>query len=280
MPTHAILPVQCPGDVPANGTAECPEPLCLCRALPHTGRSQRIASEGVTPPSSLLRAHASDQLPPADSGCPSPAGLCRLLPVPAGRWSFPTLSLRVFPWMLGSVSRWPARCLCPLLPPQHRPSPSPSNRSACHKCPSSDFRTGRDFEIVVIPYVQASRFACHPGRSHRWGSESPGQPWRLRPSRTCVVTFTCIGYASRPNRAIDGARTFTAQDSQPCRLLRGPARPRIRPEGRATGRRASSATQDVSCARPLGRDDQPARSRRGAPIAHPRCGPVTHTWHP
>ena len=26
-----------------------------------------------------------------------PAGLCRLLPAPAGRWSFPTLSLRIFP---------------------------------------------------------------------------------------------------------------------------------------------------------------------------------------
>jgi hypothetical protein len=46
-----------------------------------------------------------------------------------------------------------------------------------------------------------------------------GGLWRLTPSRTCVVTFACIGDTSRPNQAIDGARTFTSLDSQPCRLL-------------------------------------------------------------
>ena len=46
-----------------------------------------------------------------------------------------------------------------------------------------------------------------------------GSLWRLTPSRTCVVTFACIGDTSRPNQAIDGARTFTSLDSQPCRLL-------------------------------------------------------------
>ena len=31
-----------------------------------------------------------------------------------------------------------------------------------------------------------------------------GQPWLFHSSRTCVVTFTGIEYASRPNQAIDG----------------------------------------------------------------------------
>ncbi len=36
---------------------------------------------------------------------PYTTGLCRLLSVPAGRWPFPTLDLRVFSWMLGPVPR-------------------------------------------------------------------------------------------------------------------------------------------------------------------------------
>jgi hypothetical protein len=46
-----------------------------------------------------------------------------------------------------------------------------------------------------------------------------GRPRLLRPSRTCVVTFARIGYAIRLTQAIGGTRTFTSQDSQPCRLL-------------------------------------------------------------
>ena len=63
-------------------------------------------SGGVTLPSSLILAHAPDQIPPPDFGASLiRRGLCRLLSVPAGRWPFPTLDLRVFPWMLGPVPR-------------------------------------------------------------------------------------------------------------------------------------------------------------------------------
>ncbi len=51
-------------------------------------------------------------LPPARF--PLPMGLCRLLPAPAGRWSFPTLSLRVFPWMPGPVPRRLVEMLSPV----------------------------------------------------------------------------------------------------------------------------------------------------------------------
>jgi hypothetical protein len=37
--------------------------------------------------------------------------------------------------------------------------------------------------------------------------------------RRCVVTFACIGFASRLNQAIDDTETFTPLDSQPCQLL-------------------------------------------------------------
>jgi hypothetical protein len=51
--------------------------------------------------------------------------------------------------------------------------------------------------------VQTSKLACHPGHPYRNGIPI-GQPWRLHPGRTCVVTSTCTGYAIRPKRAIDG----------------------------------------------------------------------------
>jgi len=46
-----------------------------------------------------------------------------------------------------------------------------------------------------------------------------GQPWFLRPSLSQVVASPRLGYANRPNRAIDGIGTFTLSDMQPCRLL-------------------------------------------------------------
>ena len=51
-------------------------------------------SDGVTHPSSLILAHAPDQIPPPVFDLTITTSLCRLSPVPAGRWPFPTLSLQ------------------------------------------------------------------------------------------------------------------------------------------------------------------------------------------
>jgi hypothetical protein len=45
------------------------------------------------------------------------------------------------------------------------------------------------------------------------------QPWLLHPNTSRFVTSPCPGYANRPIRATDGKRTYTSQDSQPCRLF-------------------------------------------------------------
>lgn len=47
-------------------------------------------------------------------------------------------------------------------------------------------------------YVQASSFACHPGRSYRRNLFVTWQPWRLLPSTVQVVASSHVGYASRP----------------------------------------------------------------------------------
>ena len=124
----ATIPGSASGGPP--GTAKCPEPLCLPRALPE--QAWRPAPRRRT--LLLLRRsyglmRQTNSLPPP-SVVPRLAGLCRLLPAPAGRWPFPTLSLRIFPWMLGPVPRWSERCTWPFLPSRLRPSPSSANGSA------------------------------------------------------------------------------------------------------------------------------------------------------
>ena len=52
---------------------------------------------------------------------PLATGLCRLLPVPAGRWSFPTLSPQSLRRRLDPYPAELPRCSCPLLPQGQRP---------------------------------------------------------------------------------------------------------------------------------------------------------------
>jgi hypothetical protein len=104
---------------------------------------------------------------PVASVLPIPRGLCRLSSVPAARWSFPTLALRVFSWMLGPVPR--RSCEVHVLVSSLTTSAFPERheRVGDHNHPLSDFRAGSFFAAVVIPNVLASKFACHPGRSYR-----------------------------------------------------------------------------------------------------------------
>ena len=97
-------------------------------------------SVGVPPRSSLIRTHAPVLHPPAASVYPRTVGLCRLLSAPAGRRTFPTLSLRILPCVLGPLPRRLLRCPCPFLPSGQRPSPR-SDRVGAPQCPYSDFRT-------------------------------------------------------------------------------------------------------------------------------------------
>ena len=73
--------------------------------------------------------------------------------------------------------------------------------------------------------LQTSEFACHPGRSYRQASLPMlrAAVARLHLSRTRVITFACIRYASRPNRAIDGPGL------SPVRFAALPAAPALAP---------------------------------------------------
>ena len=137
--------------------------------------------------------------------------------VPAAHGSFPTLSLRIFPWMLDPVPRRYTVCSRLFLPRCHRPSPSKEwvgfprfvPRITTSRRPL--FRGCRYFVMFRPPSLLAPQIV--PTAAYT----AAGQPGLLRPGLSC--SFTRTGYANRPTQAIDGTGTFTLSDSQPCRLL-------------------------------------------------------------
>ena len=107
-------------------------------------------STGVTRSSSLIRTHAPDQNPPTDLGFPYTVDPCRLFRVPAGSWPFPTLSLWIFSWMLGSLLRLPPRCKFPLLPLELRPSPKCKRVGGFATIRQTNSRRKQYFEAAII----------------------------------------------------------------------------------------------------------------------------------
>jgi len=122
----------------------------------------------ITRPALLLQAHAPDLHPLRSSLDALSHSLCRLLRAPAGRRPFPTLSLRICPYVLGPLPRRLLRCSYPFLPPRHRPSPR-SDRVGAPQSPYSDFSTARFSRLQSFAHVQARRSARHPDRSYRYG---------------------------------------------------------------------------------------------------------------
>ena len=94
---------------------------------------------------------------------PRTPGLCRLLSAPAGRRTFPTLSLRIFPCVLGPLPRRLVWCIYPFLPPRQRPSPR-SDRVGAPPMPVQRLQYGALFEAAVIPSCSGPQ-VCSPPRS-------------------------------------------------------------------------------------------------------------------
>src|SRR4029434_574906 len=120
------------------------------------------------PTLALLRPHAPVLPPPRASVVPLTLGLCRLPSAPAGRRTFPTLSLRILPCVLGPLPRQLVECIYPFLPPRHRPSPR-SDQVGASQSPYSDLSTAPFSRLQLFLHVQAHRFARHPDRSYRYG---------------------------------------------------------------------------------------------------------------
>jgi hypothetical protein len=188
--------------------------------LPHRGDVHSASCEDITPRSLLLRTHSP--IPDGSSilrPWPRTRSLCRLLPVPAASGIFPTLSLRIFP-------RMPSP-----LPRRSREVPLPVSSSASSAFPNRgmgrlpattrehDFSRKRFSKLQTFLYVQASEFARLPDRSYRCAILTQGsRDFYIRAYRASLPPHVPDMLAVRI-QAIDGARTLTLQDSQPCRLL-------------------------------------------------------------
>ena len=112
--------------------AWCPAPPQ--RALPLLHRSYRLMRQ-------------TKSLPPA-LDLPPPAGLCRLSPVPAGRWPFPTLSLQS---VSGCLDPYPAMffsCTCSFLPRRRRPHVR-RKTFGTPNIPAMQLQRGVSFEAAV-----------------------------------------------------------------------------------------------------------------------------------
>ena len=104
-----------------QGPPRAQSPFARLRRYPNRRDVSSITSEGVTPPSSLLRTHGPDQNPPVLFGFHYSRGPCRLLPVFAGRWPFPTLSLQSVHRCLDPYPGMPLWCPRPFLPRKFQP---------------------------------------------------------------------------------------------------------------------------------------------------------------
>ena len=178
-----------------------------------------VPSAGITPPSSLIRAHTPVLNPPTASGF-------NLV-----RWVFAGYRqslLRVGPSRRylcesfpGCLAPYPG-CSCGALArsfPQDIGLPDVMTRSALgntHTMATSVWTLFRGcshslmFKPADLLATQVAPTAVPLGT---------GQPWLFLPRLFRFVTSPNSGYANRPSRATDGRGTSTLQDSQPCQLL-------------------------------------------------------------
>src|SRR5438105_7660904 len=119
--------------------------------------------------------------------------LGRLYAVPAAHGSFPTLSLRIFPWMLDPIPRRYTVCSHLFLPRCHRPSPHADWVGFPRLSRDLRLLAGGFSRLQIFLHVPASKFArpqIVPTAAHT----APGQPGLLRPGLSCFVTSTRTGY--------------------------------------------------------------------------------------
>ena len=160
--TRALCPDTGPSD--ARHVPRAPLPL---RGVTSPGVASWATSEGVTPPSSLLRAHASDQNPPTGFRFLIPVGLRRLLPAPAGSWPFPTLSPQSLHRCLDPYPAASLRCSYPFLPEGLRPHLR-AQRFGTPQIRHNATSTARRISgLQSFAYVQAPMLARPPGCTHR-----------------------------------------------------------------------------------------------------------------
>ena len=188
-------------------------------ALPPSESRATDSSEDITPRSALVRTHS-----PILCGSPLLRPLASLeesvqvatSPCCPSR-TFPTLFLRIVPMMPEPLPRRSTECLCLVLPQCHWPSLI-IDRSAFLMFRERDFPRVR-FETAAISLCSGLT-VCSPHRS------LPPLQFPLQGGRDFYIRAKRVSLPPHASdmlsvqlQAIDGTRTLTSPDSQPCRLL-------------------------------------------------------------
>ena len=159
--------------------------------------------EGVAPPSLLLRTHAPIPLAsPFLQLSPRSRSLCRLRPAPAANGIFPTLSLRIFPRMLGSLPRRYRRLHLPVSSPASSAFPRYQIRSASRDSPLKRLPSGDNFRGCRHSFIVTGHGAFlrrSHGSSRRDLSNCSASEVH-RDVKEWDRILTCVGTGSIPER--------------------------------------------------------------------------------
>jgi hypothetical protein len=186
----------------------------------------RTTSKGITPPSSLLRAHAPDHLPPPDlrvpylypavfAGCGQPL----LEGDPSRRCS---ASLSQDAWAQIPAGR---RVHMPVSSPRRRPSPNPANGSASRIDPLRDFTAaGVSRSSPFLTFRPPGLFATQVSPTAAAPTPQGSRDFYAR-AKHAPLPGRASGMLAVRTRQLT-AEDFHLLDLQPCRPLPGlsPAR--------------------------------------------------------
>lgn len=194
------------------GAAKYPEPLCPRQALPAAARCLASCRRAfpLRPRSyGLMRRTTALPPPPALA---SVGGSVQVVASPCWAMALPdviSVSPSLDAWAPIAAVRW---VHLPVTSPTTSAFP-PVREVGVPQVPAQRLQSGCRFRdcshslMFKPPSVHATQVAPTAA-----AVTTAGQPWRLRPSRTRVVTFACIGRACRPNEQL------TAGDFHPISL--------------------------------------------------------------
>ncbi len=123
------------------------------------GAASRAAWRGVTPSSSLIRAHAPDHPPPSASGSSSAAGSLQVVTSPCWEMALPDIISAILARVLGPLPRRAPRLHVSASSPRTPVSPQSRRVRRANIPPHGSFHGDIDFEAAVIRSPSGSR-AC------------------------------------------------------------------------------------------------------------------------
>jgi hypothetical protein len=215
-----------PSPLPVTAPTKRREPLCPFEVLPLQGCPRRPPRRALP----LLRRSyglmCRSPNPPFGFASTIPRGLCRLLPAPAGSGTFPTLSLRVFPWMLGPVSRWLALVRKAVSSQRNIGLPRLGLGSACQNAPLSNVTVAQYFGTAVICLCSGLQ-VCLPPRllPPLWGAPQGGRGVYVRAERMSLPSCASDMLAARIGQLAAGdlhPTRLAALSAAPPRFLGNP----------------------------------------------------------